>query len=168
MEERGRPEFTTTIRADKLGRITRVTLNIRDPLQRGLVWPQRLRVAFGFPAGVRDVPVTVTGNTARVPQTARMARPLYILPNGSGLGYGLFILDETSRQYLLQHLEDIPDPLTRGSAWVTLWDNLLESQFTPGQFLDLVVRALPRETDEQNIQRVLGYATRAFWRSAAG
>ncbi len=163
VEERGRPEFTTTIRADTLGRVVQLTLNIRDPLQRGLVWPQRLRVAFGFPAGVREIPVTVTGSTARVPKTARMARPLYILPNGSGLGYGLFILDETSRQYLLQHLEDIPDPLTRGSAWVTLWDNLLESQFTPGQFLDLVVRALPREGDEQNIQRVLGYATRAFW-----
>jgi aminopeptidase N len=30
--------------------------------------------------------------------------------------------------------------------------------------MDLVVRALPKETDEQNIQRILGYTTRAFWR----
>ncbi len=163
VEERGRPEFTLALRTDTIGRVTRLTLNIRDPLERGLVWPQKLRVAFGYPAGVREVPVSVTGNTARVTGTARMPRPLFILPNGAGLGYGLFILDENSRQYLLAHLEDVPDPLTRGSAWVTLWDNLLESQFTPGQFLDLVVRALPKETDEQNIQRVLGYATRAFW-----
>ena len=163
VEERGRPEFTITRRADALGRITRLTLNVRDPLERGLVWPQRLRVAFGYPTGVREVPVSITGSTARVTGTARMPKPLYILPNGSGLGYGLFILDESSRDYLLQHLEDIPDPLTRGSAWVTLWDNLLESRFTPGQFLGLVVRAVPQETDEQNIQRALGYATRTFW-----
>ena len=32
------------------------------------------------------------------------------------------------------------------------------------EFLDAVVRALPAETDEQNLQRVLGYAVRAFWR----
>ena len=30
--------------------------------------------------------------------------------------------------------------------------------------LDAAVRALPAETDEQNLQRVLAYATRVFWR----
>ena len=104
--------------------------------------------------------MTVTGATVTVSAAARMPRPLYVLPNGAGLGYGLFVLDEESRQYLLQHLEDIPDPLTRGTAWVTLWENLLEAQFTPAEFLDLVVRALPRETDEQNVQRVLGVHAR--------
>ena len=38
----------------------------------------------------------------------------------------------------------IPDPLTRGSAWVTLWDNVVESHVSAGDFMDLVVRALPR------------------------
>ena len=61
-------------------------------------------------------------------------------------------------------LPTIPDPLTRGSAWVTLWDNLLESRVGPEAFIDLALRALPTETDEQNVQRVLGYTTRAFWR----
>jgi hypothetical protein len=43
---------------------------------------------------------------------------LYILPNGGGLGYGAFLLEMGTRRYLLEHLEDIPDALTRGSAWV--------------------------------------------------
>jgi aminopeptidase N len=110
------------------------------------------------------VPAAVTAASVTVNAAARMPQPSYVLPNGAGLGYGLFILDEESRRYLLQHLEDVPDPLTRGTAWVTLWENLLEGQFTPAEFLDLVIRALPRETDEQNVQRVLAYATRAFWR----
>ena len=33
-----------------------------------------------------------------------------------------------SRRYLLEHIEDVPDALTRGAAWVTLWDNLLEAR----------------------------------------
>ena len=45
-----------------------------------------------------------------------------------------------------------------------MWDNLLESRVEPGAFIDLALRALPMETDEQNVQRVLGYTTRAFWR----
>ena len=41
--------------------------------------------------------------------------PHFVLPTGGGLGYGLFILDEGSRDYLLRHIEDIQDALTRGS-----------------------------------------------------
>src|SRR6185436_2808351 len=48
--------------------------------------------------------------------------------------------------------------------WVTLWDNLLESRVTPAAFADAASRALSRETDEQNTQRVLGYLSRVFWR----
>jgi aminopeptidase N len=49
-------------------------------------------------------------------------------------------------------------------AWVTLWDALLEAEFTPEDFLDLATRALPAESDEQNVQRILGYVPEAFWR----
>ena len=92
-----------------------------------------------------------------------MNRPLYVLPNGGGLGYGLFVLDESTLRYLLDHIEEIPDALTRGSAWVDLCENLLEAKVTPKDFLDLAQRALPKESDEQNTQRVLGYLSRTFW-----
>ena len=164
VEERGRPEFTTDLRVDSGGRVRRLTMEVSDPLRRGLVWPQRLRVALGYETGVRELPVYVSGGTLDVADAVGLPRPLYVVPNGGGLGYGLFVLDEVSRQYLAAHLERIPDALTRASAWVTLWDNLLEGHVTAGSFLDLVVRALPLETDEQTIQRVLSYTSRAFWR----
>ena len=163
VEERGRPEFTTDVQT-RGGRIERLTLTHRDPLQRGLVWPQQLRVALGYASGIRELPVTVSSETTVVTRASGQPQPLYVLPNGGGLGYGLFLLDAASTTYLLEHLEQLPDPLTRGSAWVTLWDNLLEGRVDTGRFLDLVVRALPQERDEQNVQRVLAYTTRAFWR----
>jgi aminopeptidase N len=164
VEERGRPEFTTDLQVDGAGRLTSLTLTMSDPLQRGLVWPQRLRVALGYAGETREISVYVTGRTTRLAEAAGMPRPLYVLPNGAGLGYGLFVLDPASRTYLLQRLESIADPLTRGAAWVTLWENLLDGHVAAPAFLDLVVRALPRETDEQNIQRILAYTTRAYWR----
>jgi aminopeptidase N len=163
VEERGRPEFTTAVRIDR-GRISGLTLEMSDPLARGLVWPQRLRVALGYPGRVREVPIYVTGPTTRIRDSEGQPQPLFVLGNGAGLGYGLFVLDDASRSYLLQHIEDVADPLTRGSAWLTLWENMLESHVSASEFLDAVVRALPVETDEQNLQRVLGYAVRAFWR----
>ena len=166
VEERGRPIFTVDVRTER-GRVSRLTLNITDPLERGLVWPQRMRVALGYRDRVREFPVYVTGATADIREAEGQPQPLFVLANGAGLGYGLFILDDASADYLLQHIEDIADPLTRGSAWLTLWDNVLESRVSATAFLDAAIRALPAETDEQNLQRVLGYATRAFWRHAS-
>jgi aminopeptidase N len=74
------------------------------------------------------------------------------------------VLDAGSLDYLLAHIEDVPDALTRGSAWVTLWDNMLEKRVTPARFFDAASRAVIGETDEQNAERVLGYLVRTFWR----
>jgi aminopeptidase N len=164
VEERGRPVFTTRTSVDAAGQLTGVTLTMDDPFERGVVWPQRLRVSIGTAGGIRDVPVFVTARTTEVRVPGQAGRPLFVLPNGGGLGYGLFVLDEASRRYLLEHVEEIPDALTRGAAWVTLWDNMLEGHVDAGALVDAALRALPKETDEQNVQRVLSYVTRAFWR----
>ena len=164
VEERGRPTFTSRVRVSSRGQFEGVELTLDDPFGRGLVWPERLRVALGYADSVREVPVYVTGRLVSVNVPRGLGRPLYVLPNGAGLGYGLFLLDDASRDYLLRRIEDVPDALTRGAAWVTLWDNVLEGRIEAGKFLDAALRALPREGDEQNAERVLAYVERVFWR----
>jgi aminopeptidase N len=164
VEERGRPSFRTDLRTTADGRLASIDLTQSDPLGRSLVWPQRLRVALGYPGSIRELPVYLTQATMTVPGAKGLAPPLYVLPSGAGLGYGLFVLDSSSRDYLLQHIEDVPDAVTRGAAWVTLWDNLLEAHLSASALSDAAMRALSRETDEQNTQRVLTYLVRMFWR----
>jgi aminopeptidase N len=125
---------------------------------RGLVWPQQLTITVGYGGDVKTVPVDMRAATATLPGVEGRERPRFVLPNGGGLGYGLFVLDDVSRAYLVDHIEQLPDPLTRGSAWVTLWDNLLEGAVAAPALFDTALRALPSETDEQNVQRILGYA----------
>jgi aminopeptidase N len=172
VEERGRPEFSTSVELGSKGRLEAVRIAQRDPQNRSLLWPQRLRVTMGFDDGsMKELPVYVSGATTTVPGAKGLPAPQFVLPAGGGLGYGLFVLDEGSRDYLLQRIEDIKDPLTRGAAWVTLWDNLQASaglqsktRVIPSRLLDAALRALPREDDEQNAQRILSYVTRVFWR----
>jgi len=164
VEERGRPSIVTRVRTGADGRVQSITLSSRDPMGRGLVWPQRLVVSIGDEAGVTHVPVDMRSATAGVPGVQGHPRPSFVLANGGGLGYGLFVLDDASRTYLVDHIERLPDPLLRGSAWVTLWDNLLEGAIAPPVLFDAALRALPAETDEQNVERILGYTARAYWR----
>jgi aminopeptidase N len=164
VEERGRPTVSTRMRVNARGQLEAIEVSMTDPLNRGLVWPEQLHVAVGFSGLVRRMSVDVTGERTEVRGARGLTRPLYVLPSGDGVGYGLFLLDDGSRDYLLSHIEDVPDALTRGTAWVTMWDNLIERRIAATQFLDAAMRALPSEQDEQNAQRVLAYATRLFWR----
>lgn len=163
VEERGRPEFVTSLRADG-PRISSLTLTAADPLERKLVWPQRLTVALGYQDRIESIPVRVGSQVTAIREAAGKPRPLYVFPNGGGLGYGLFVLDAASRDYLLASIEMIPDALTRGSAWVTLWENMLAGHVKPAVFVDSAMRAVPQEPDEQNRQRILSYLVRGFWR----
>jgi aminopeptidase N len=76
-----------------------------------------------------------------VKQAVGQPVPRFVLPNGGGWAYGDFTLDKTTLAYLTTNLPDIADPLTRGSAWVTLWDALLDGQVPPENFLDLTCAA---------------------------
>ena len=164
VDERGRPEITTTLRMTKGGAIDRLTVTMNDPLGSRLVWPQRMRITLGYGDHQKDLNLYANRRDTLVREAAGLPKPLFILPNGGGLAYGLCLLDEGSAAYLLANMPRIGDALTRGSAWVTLWDNVLEGRVSAGAFIDAAIRALPDESDEQNTQRVLAYVSRAFWR----
>ena len=73
-------------------------------------------------------------------------------------------LDERSKSFLLGSLEDIEQPLLRAVSWLSLWDAVLEGELPPTRFLELVERALPIESVEQNVSLVLGYLETTYWK----
>jgi len=163
VEQPGRPTITTKLEVAN-GKITRLAFEQSDPMGRGLVWPQELRVVLGDATGARTLRVSLDGTVAEAREAVGQAAPSFVLPNGEGWAYGDIVPDPASLAYLSRSLPDIADPLTRGSAWVTLWDGLLNSRVPPSTFMDLATAALPKEIDEQMTSRVLGYAGNAWWR----
>ena len=162
VEERGRPAIKTELKLSG-GRIASLAFSQRDPYpDRGLVWNQRFSVAIGD-RRVTLLPVQL--NAARVDVPAARGLPAhFVLPNGGGVAYGEIHLDSASLAWLMTNLPSVEDELTRASAWVTLYDALLDAEVTPDGFLSLALRALPVETNELTITRILSYAREAFWR----
>jgi aminopeptidase N len=163
VEEAGRPTITTHLETAN-GKVSRLVFTQSDPRGRSLIWNQQLQVALGYEHGARITTVKMDGPSVGVPRVADLPLPNYILPNSEGTGYGLFRLDNRSRQFFLNHLGEIGDGLTRGVAWVTLWDDMLEGGIAPSQLFDLAMRTLPQEREELNVQRILSHAHDAFWR----
>ena len=163
VDQPGRPTVETILEV-RNGTIARLAFRQTDPWNRNRLWPQHLRVAIGAHAPQQIINVEIIGREVDVPQATGLPAPRYVLPNGGGWAYGTFVPDKTTLAYLMTNLPDISDPLTRGSAWVTLWDALLDHRVAPDAFFDLAMRSLPRESDEQMTSRILGYASNTWWR----
>jgi aminopeptidase N len=163
VDQPGRPTIETQISVSN-GKISKLAFRQSDPRGRKLAWPQQLRVTIGTATGRETLNVDLIGETTELTRAVGMPAPQYVLPSGGGWGYGDFRLDPASRNYLLTSLPEIDDAVTRGSAWVTLWDSLLDGKVAPDAFFDLALRSLPRESDEQMTSRILGYAANTWWR----
>jgi len=165
VEEPGRPTIWVDMEegvgeGEKMGS---VVLRQADPLDQGRIWPQPLEVALGYGTGAESIPVRLLDASLELEDAAGRPRPDFILPDGWGLGYGLFSLDQESRRYLLEQLPSLEDPVVRGAGWLALWDGVLEGDISPREFLSLAMDALPRETEEQILQRILGSLDHLYW-----
>jgi aminopeptidase N len=142
-----------------------VEISQKDPDEsRGLEWSQPLTVGVAYKGVSVVTPVRLDRERVKVPQAKGPGTaPLFILPNWDGIAYGNMVLDPASRQYLLTNLASL-DELRRGVAMVTLWEEMLDGRVPPSSVLDTLMRALPREPNEQTVQRMLGYTQQAYWR----
>jgi aminopeptidase N len=164
VEERGRPQIATHLETEN-GRIVHLSFLQNDPIPaRGLVWAQRLDVALGYDEAVRHIPISLNTDRVEVTSARGLPAPRYVLPTGGGVAYGGFEIDHNTRDYLLHHLGEIPDALTRGSALVTLWEDMLDGRARPAAVVEQLMASVPRERDELNLQRMLGYIEQGFWR----
>ena len=163
VDEPGRPAVRARV-ARSGQRIASLTLEQADPFKRGRVWNQQLGVALLLPDSVWRRSVRLAGRTATVAGVRGLPAPLAVFPGADGVGYARFDLDSNNLAALLAALPSLAQPLTRGVAWVTVWDAMLEGHVPPGTVLGRLLDALPVERDELNTQRMLGYVTAAFWR----
>ena len=166
VEEPGRP--TVFVELEKAeGRIRRLALRQEDPAGEGRLWPQRLDVALGYPDSVARAAVDLDASSVTLDGWTGRDAPDFVLPSASGTEYARFVLDERSLAWLTQRLPELDEPLLRGAAWVTLWDEVLDGRVDPARFLDLALAALRVEEVELVVQRVLGYSRATWWRLLA-
>jgi aminopeptidase N len=163
VEDRGRPRITVAI--DRASDGTRITLTQDDPLARSLVWPQRLSVAVAYADRIDLVDADL--DRAKVIDIPPGRHVLWVLPTAKGLGYGDFVLDNGNLTAIAAALPKMTDPLTRGSALVTLWESMLEGRLEPARMRDVIAAALPAESDELNTSQLLEYSRTLFWRFTA-
>lgn len=113
----------------------------RDPLQRGLVWPQRFNVRLaGSKERELEVCITDTLHALPLPPGVR-----YVLPNSDGRGYGYFRPSAGTVEWLLANWAAIDDELCRQAQLVNLHECYQQGVIPPSKWLASVIEGLAVE-----------------------
>ena len=111
-------------------------------------------------------PKTVTSNFQRSQPNSDILisqeSPVAVFPNYQDYGYGIFLLDEESRAYVLANIQNEKDDFLRAMMWGSLWDSVREGELNPKDYVELVVKNIRVETDESTIQTLLGRVSTAM------
>ena len=147
VNRKGMPHITFTNRCGQL------EIRQKDPLHRGLLWPQRFQVTFQGTEST-TVEVDLTGETfaMTVPYGTQA-----ILPNTDGRGYGLFIPDEESKEWLLAHWQETTDDTARQALLMLLYENYQARLITDREWLDAIWNGLSIEKNALTASTLCGY-----------
>jgi aminopeptidase N len=92
----------------------------------------------------------------------KFEKPVLIFPNVGDFGYGIFLLDDKSRYYVLKNIQNEKDDFLRTMMWGSLWDSVREAELDPKEYVELVVKNINSEIDESTIQTLLARASIAM------
>ena len=165
IRRRGMPRVDVSWSCDGQNHIDHFSLTQRDVLGEGGIWPIALQVLLALPNGTPvRLRARLNAEKGEVPEAIGKECPAYVFLNDQDFGYGRFLLDDRSRQAVVEHLARVADVFERTLLWGSLWDALREAEFAPRDFLALELRLLPAETDEALLQSLLGQMTTALHR----
>jgi aminopeptidase N len=165
IRHRGMPQVDVAWSCDRQNRINHFSLTQQDVLSEGGVWPVAMEILLAY-ADRAPVRLRAELDTPRAELQEAMAKPCpqFIFLNDQDYAYGRFLLDDRSRKAVFEQLGGISDVFERTLLWGSLWDSVREAELAPREFVELALRLLPQEADEQLTQNLIGRLTTALHR----
>ena len=140
-----------------------VELVQKDPMEMDRTWEQSLTVIYG---NMREGKISSFSETINMVNRIHKIDDLggidFVIPNGSGVEYGQFLLDTESQEFLLKNVDLVQDDLLRGSVWISLWEQVLQNRLNPERFFSGLMRGIEVEKDELLLATLLEYLEECF------
>ncbi|MCT4179782.1 aminopeptidase [Elizabethkingia anophelis] len=124
------------------------------------LWPQEFQISLFYPDKIEKVDVRFSEKQQDITELKGRQKPLFVLQNSSGIGYGVFNVDND----LISGFSLIKDPVSRASAYISLYENMLVgSGITPQELLHFFAGQLQKESTELNLRLITGYISGIYW-----
>lgn len=156
----GRPviEYEVKFKDDKINNFTISQHPEHGKEQKS--WPQEFEIALFYADKIEKVTIKLSEKQQEITELRGKKKPLFILQNSSGIGYGIFSTDKA----IMSDFSLVKDPIGRASAYISLYENMLGgSSITPQDLLHFFSDQLQKETSELNLRLITGYVSTIYW-----
>lgn len=159
VNDNGRPVVTYKLE-QKGGLISRFTVSQHAEQGKDRNWPQQFKITLYYQDRIKELPVNLIGKDVVITAAEGLQAPLYMIFNTGGEGYGRMPVDPA----LPVHIYDVKDPLSRASAYIGLYEQMLSGEsIRPEELLELYKKGLLVENDELNLKLICTYIGQLYW-----
>lgn len=159
VNESGRPviDYSVSYTKDK---ISSFQITQHPEYGESKIWPQAFEITLFYPDSVKVIQAEITLNKLNLKQAEGLPRPLLVLFNSAGNGYGEWPSDPA----LAARLTMLKKPLHRATAYITLFEQMLNGKtIQPAALLSLFGQAVSKEQEELNIKLLNNYISIIYW-----
>ncbi len=180
INQRGTPLILTQPKVDKRDQLTGLHFTQVAPFAESIGWQLKFKIVEAYKGGnrlyssielndlisagyfdIKKPDLLVTG-ASEFAFTATIGTANFIFPNYQDYGYGIFLLDEKSRKYILANVQNEEDDFLRSMMYGSLWDSVREAEMDPRGYVELVIKNVAAEKDEMIVASMLGRANTAL------
>lgn len=155
VKDPGMPHYQTSMDGSKL------IIHQTNAQKTGKIWPQYFHV-LSIHNGKPEYSKIFADKATDTLNLAKNSEVLLL--NGEGKAYGYFKLNQKQEAFLLSRKLFTLPALQRAVAYINIWENMQQQNLKPAEVYKAFNVFLQNEKDELNVNLLLGYYRKLFWR----
>ncbi|KQB38550.1 M1 family metallopeptidase [Flavobacterium aquidurense] len=156
----GRAIFTDKIEYDAKKQIKNFEISQQAEDKSANVWPQIFDIGLVYPDQVKVINVNIKDKNLVVKEAIGLAKPIAIIYNYNGFGYGVFPLDGNTIKSVLT----LNDEVARASTYINIYENTLNGNAAPSKAFDCFVKGIQQEQNELVLKIITNQTSNVFWK----
>lgn len=160
VNQSGRPILSEEINYSEDGTISSFVISQKAEDGTDKVWPQLFDITFIYPDSQNTISLSLQKKNLKVKEVIGMKKPLTIIYNSNGLGYGVFPIDLN----YASKTPEIENEVMRGHSYINIFENTLLGNLAPRQAFEIFRRGILVEKNEILAQLLSSELSTLFWK----
>jgi len=154
----GRPLISDAIEYEN-GKISSFKIRQEAEDGSGKIWTQSFKIGMIYEDKVNEYEITLSDKEFDFKKALGQEKPIAIIYNYNGFGYGVFPIDKST----IPLLSNIKDEVARGYAYINLYENYLNHNIGSLAMYYHLLEAIQKEKNELITNYLSGRIQKVFW-----
>jgi aminopeptidase N len=160
VNQSGRAIFTDKIEYDAKNNIKKFEISQKAEDKSANVWPQIFDIGLVYPDQVKVFNVNITDKNIVVKEAIGLQKPIAVIYNYNGFGYGVFPLDGNTIESVLS----LKDEVARASTYINIYENTLTGNVAPIKAFNCFIKGIQQEENELVLKIITNQTSSIYWK----